>query len=129
MNVPENLKYAKTDEWVKIEGNVAVIGVSDFAQEQLSDVVFVEIALSIGEKAVRGTSCATIESVKAAADVNSPVSGDVIEINDALSSSPELINTDPYGNAWMLKVKMTNPAELNDLMDSTSYTTFCEGRH
>lgn len=129
MNVPTDLKYAKTDEWVRIEGENAIIGVSDYAQEQLSDVVFVEITLAVGEKATRGTACATIESVKAAADVNIPVSGEVLEVNEALSQSPELINSDPYGKAWMLKVKMTNPAELNDLMDASSYTSYCEGRH
>lgn len=129
MNVPTELKFAKTDEWVKVEGDIVTIGVSDYAQEQLSDVVFVEITLANGEKASRGTTCATVESVKAAADVNLPVSGEVIEVNESLGGSPELINSDPYGKAWMLKIKMSNPEELDDLMDAGGYTQYCEGRH
>lgn len=129
MNVPGELKFAKTDEWVKVEGDIATIGVSDYAQEQLSDVVFVEITPSKGEKVARGSTCATIESVKAAADVNLPVSGEVVEVNESLGESPELINSDPYGNAWMLKLKMSNPSDLDELMDANGYTKYCEGRH
>ena len=129
MNVPGELKYAKTDEWVKVEGDIATIGVSDYAQEQLSDVVFVEITASKGEKVSRGTTCATIESVKAAADVNLPVSGEVVEVNESLGESTELINSDPFGKAWMLKLKMSNPSDLDELMDANGYTKYCEGRH
>jgi glycine cleavage system H protein len=128
MEILSNLKYAKTDEWVKIEGNIATIGVSDFAQEQLSDVVFVEITVSDGERVKKNKTCATIESVKAAADVNLPVSGKVISTNTALSETPELVNTDPYGKAWMLKVEIADPAELADLMDSDGYQAFCQER-
>jgi len=129
METPAELKYAKTDEWVRVEGEFAVIGITDYAQEQLSDVVFVEVPFSIGDKGKKNTQCATVESVKAAADVNFPVSGELVEINDALSSSPELLNSDPFGKAWILKVKMSDPAELNELMDSGAYIKYCEGRH
>jgi glycine cleavage system H protein len=128
MNTPAELKYAKTDEWVKVEGNVATIGVSDFAQSQLSDVVFVEITVSAGDTVARGKSFATIESVKAASDVNLPVSGKVTAVNDKLADTPEKINTEPYTTAWMIKVELSNPAELNDLMDAAAYTSFCETR-
>lgn len=129
MQTPENLKYAKTDEWVKVEGEVAVVGITDYAQEQLSDVVFIEVPHSVGDKCVKGTQCATVESVKAAADVNFPISGELLEINEALSSSPELLNTEPYGKAWILKLKMSDPKELNDLMDAAVYSKYCESRH
>ena len=128
MNVPAELKYAKTDEWVKMEGDTALIGVTDFAQNQLSDVVFVEINLSKGDAVKAGKVFATIESVKAASDVNLPVSGLVVEVNDKLSDSPEKINTDPYGQAWMVKVKVSTPAELDQLMDAAAYQTYCASR-
>jgi glycine cleavage system H protein len=128
MEIPSNLKYAKTDEWVKIEGKVATIGISDYAQEQLSDVVFVEITVSDGEKVLKNKTCATIESVKAAAEVNLPVSGKVIATNVALAETPELVNSDPYGKAWMLKVEMSDPTELTGLMDSEGYEAFCQER-
>jgi len=128
MNIPAGLKYANTDEWVKVEGKVAVIGVSDFAQDQLSDVVFVEIAVAVGDVVKKNSLLGTVESVKAASDINMPVSGKVVEINEALSSSPEQVNTDPYGQAWMIKLEMSKPAELNDLMDDKAYASFCAGR-
>lgn len=128
MAIPAGLKFAKTDEWVKVDGNVATIGVSDYAQEQLSDVVFVEIAVSPGEEVKKGKSFATVESVKAASDVNAPVSGKVVEINEALADSPEQVNTEPYGSAWMIKVELTNPADLDDLMDGSAYEAYCQTR-
>lgn len=128
MNTPAELKYAKTDEWVKLDGNVATIGVSDFAQSQLSDVVFVEITVSEGDTVSKGIAFGTIESVKAASDVNLPVSGKVVAVNDGLADSPEKINSEPYTTAWMVKVELSNPAELNDLMDAAAYTTYCESR-
>ena len=120
------LKYAKTDEWVKVEGNTAVVGISDHAQDQLSDVVFVEMTVSVDDVVAQGDSGATIESVKAAADVNLPVSGKVIEINEVLSDSPETLNEDPYGEGWMIKIEMSDPAELDNLMDATAYEKHCE---
>lgn len=128
MNVPADYKYTATDEWVKVEGKIATIGVSDYAQEQLSDVVFVEVVLAEGDSAKKGTTCATIESVKAAADVNLPVSGKVVAVNEDLSKTPELVNTDPYGKAWMLKLEMSDPVELNGLMAAADYEKFLKDR-
>jgi len=128
MNVPAEYKYTASDEWVKLDGKIATIGVSDYAQEQLSDVVFVEVVLGEGDSAKKGTTCATIESVKAAADVNLPVSGKVIQVNEDLSKTPELVNTDPYGKAWMLKVEISDPSEINGLMSSADYEKFLQDR-
>jgi glycine cleavage system H protein len=128
MNVPANLKYSKTDEWVKIEGNVATMGITDYAQSQLSDVVYVEISVSVGEQTKKNTTVATIESVKAAADVNAPLSGKVMSVNENLPQTPEIVNSDPYGAAWMMKIQIENQAELNSLMDAASYQSFCEER-
>jgi glycine cleavage system H protein len=128
MNTPAELKYAKTDEWVKVDGNIATIGVSDFAQSQLSDIVFVEITVNAGDTVIRGKPFGTIESVKAASDVNLPVSGKVTAINEKLSDAPEKINSEPYTTAWMIKVELSNPAELNDLMDAAAYESFCSSR-
>jgi len=128
MKVPTELKYAKTDEWVKVDGKVATVGISDYAQAQLSDIVYVDIALAVGQKATRGSSFASVESVKAAADVNLPVSGKVVAVNGDLSKTPEEVNSDPYGKAWMIKVEMDSPADVNDLMDAAAYEKYCEGR-
>jgi len=128
METPQNLKYASTDEWLLVEGNVATLGVSDYAQDQLSDVVFVEINAEIGTVVKKGSIVATIESVKAAADVTIPVSGKVIAINEDLANTPELVNSDPYGAAWMLKVELADPKELDALMDAKAYLVFCESR-
>lgn len=128
MNILAGLKYSNTDEWVKVDGKVATIGVSDYAQEQLSDVVFVEIAVSLNDVVKKGALLGTVESVKAASDINFPVSGKVVSINESLSDSPELVNSDPYEKAWMVKIEMNNTAELNDLMDTKSYQEYCEGR-
>lgn len=128
MNTPEGLKYASSDEWLKIEGNVATLGVSDFAQDQLSDVVYFEASVAVGDEIQKGTMVATIESVKAAADVTLPVSGKVLEVNEELANSPELINTDPFGAAWMIKVELNDPSEADSLMDAQAYAAFCETR-
>lgn len=128
MNTPQNLKYASTDEWILVEGSTATLGVSDYAQNQLSDVVFVEITAAVGENVEKGSVIATIESVKAAADVTAPVSGKVIAVNEDLSGSPELINSDPYGAAWMIKIEVADPKEANSLMDAKSYDEYCETR-
>ncbi len=128
MNIPAELKYATTDEWVKVEGDVATIGITDYAQDSLSDVVFFEAIVSVGDTIKAKQQIATVESVKAAADINSPVSGEVIAINEALADSPELVNKDPYGAAWMIKVKMSNPSELDNLMDAAGYESYCSGR-
>lgn len=128
MNILEELKYATTDEWVRVEGNVATMGVSDFAQDQLSDVVFVEIAVAPGDEVKKNDIAATVESVKAAADVLFPVSGKVLEINEDLPQSPELVNSDPYGQAWMVKLEISDPSQLDKLMDAEAYKKYNETR-
>jgi glycine cleavage system H protein len=128
MSIPAGLKFTKTDEWVSVNQNIATIGITDYAQNQLSDVVFVEVIFSIGQTVKKGTTCASVESVKAAADVTLPVSGKVTEINTSLPDSPELVNSDPFGAAWMLKVELSSPAELNDLMDEAAYQKYCQER-
>ena len=121
MKTPEELKYSDNDEWIRVEDNIGTIGITDYAQDQLSDVVFVEIIVDEDEEVEQGDTIATVESVKAAADVFAPVSGTVKSINDELADNPELINSDPYGDAWMLTIEMSDPSELDDLMDSTTY--------
>lgn len=128
MNTPKELKYASTDEWIRVEGDIATLGVSDYAQDQLSDVVFFEVNVAVGDEIEKNTIIATIESVKAAADVKTPIGGKVIEVNEALSDTPELINSDPFGDAWMVKVKLSDPAEVDALMDADAYAAFCETR-
>ena len=124
MNVPDSLKYHKTDEWVKVEANIATIGITDYAQEQLSDVVFAEIQVSVGDILERDKIIATVESVKASADVTIPLSGRVIKINDQINATPEILNSDPYGQAWLIQVEISQPGEINNLMDSKSYLEF-----
>lgn len=128
MKVPENLKYTHSDEWLAIDGNVATLGVTDYAQDQLSDIVFVEITVNKGDIIKKQAHIATIESVKAAADVNSPVSGKVIDVNEGLSNTPEQVNGDPFGKAWMIKFEITDPSELSSLMDAKAYTEYCSTR-
>ena len=128
MNIPAELKYTKADEWVKVEGNVATIGITDYAQDHLSDVVYVEIGVAVDDETTANEECATLESVKAAAEVNAPVSGKVVEVNEDLADTPETVNSDPYGAAWMVKVEMSDPSELDALMDAAAYEKYCEER-
>jgi glycine cleavage system H protein len=128
MNTPVDLKYTQNDEWVRVEGKVGTIGITDFAQSQLSDIVFVEVVLSQGEPVSKKDTAATVESVKAAADVYTPISGKVLAVNEDLASTPETINSDPYGAAWMLKIEMSDPAELNTMMDAAAYEKYCQER-
>lgn len=121
MNIPGDLKYTKNDEWIRVEDNIGTVGITDHAQEQLSDIVYVEIVVSEADTISQGDSCATIESVKAAADVYCPVSGKIVAVNDALPDSPEKVNSDPYGQAWMVKVELSDPSELDGLMDAGEY--------
>lgn len=121
MNIPTDLKFTENDEWIRVEGNVGTIGISDFAQDQLSDIVYVEIVVSEGEEVSQGDSCATIESVKAAADVYMPVSGKIVAVNEDLADVPESVNSEPYGNAWMVKVELSDPSELAALLDAAGY--------
>ena len=124
---PADLKYAKTDEWVRIEGDTVTIGISDYAQDSLNDIVFIELP-EVGAKLAKGESFGVVESVKAASDLNAPVSGTVTGVNSDLEDTPELMNTDPYGKAWIVKIKVNDASEANDLMDSAAYDTYCENR-
>jgi glycine cleavage system H protein len=128
MSNPNDLKYTKSDEWVKVEGTTGTIGVTDFAQSQLSDIVYLEFLIENDDEINAGSSCVTIESVKAAADVNSPITGKVTRINEALTDEFEFINSDPFGKGWMVKIEMADPSELDKLMDAAQYTKYCEER-
>jgi len=128
MNIPTDLKYTKTDEWVRVEDNTATIGITDYAQNQLSDIVFVEVAVAEGDTVKQAGTFGTIESVKAAADVNMPVTGTVVSINESLPNTPELLNSDPFGKAWMIKVELSNQNEVNALMDASAYEAYCKER-
>ena len=120
MNVPTNLKYTNDHEWVKVDGNVATVGITDFAQSELGDIVFVDIQTE-GEELGKGEVFGTIEAVKTVADAFMPVSGKVIEVNADLEGAPETVNSDPYGAGWMIKVEMSNSAELDELLDAAQY--------
>ncbi len=124
MNIPANLKYSKTDEW--FDPRTGKIGLTDYAQSQLSDIVFVEIVVNKGDAVEAGKQVASVESVKAAADSYSPVTGKVAEVNEGLSGNPEILNKDPYGAGWMAVIQAGEP---KDLMDSGAYTKYCEERN
>ena len=128
MKTPEGLKYAKTDEWIKVEGEEATIGISDFAQDQLSDVVYVEFMIDEGDSVSKGDEVATVESVKAAADVIFPASGEVLAINEDITDSPEVLNSDPYEAGWLVKIKLEDPSELDTLMNAEDYEAYNEDR-
>jgi glycine cleavage system H protein len=128
MKTPKDLKYTKTDEWIKVEGDQAMIGITDFAQDQLSDIVYVELLVDEEETITKGGSIATIESVKAAADVNSPASGTIVAINEDLEDTPELLNSDPFETGWIIKITLDDPAELDDLMSAEEYEAYNEER-
>ena len=123
MDFPEGLKYSKEHEWVLVEDDVAIIGITEFAQGELGDIVFVELP-EVGEKISKDDPFGSLESVKAVSDIFAPISGTVVEINDALPDSPETINEDPYGDGWMIKVQMTDMTELKDLMSPEDYAEF-----
>jgi len=120
------LKYSEEHEWVLVEGDVATCGVSDYAQEQLGDVVFVELP-EVGRTVAKDEECAVVESVKAASDVFAPVSGEIVEVNESLEGDPGLVNSDAIGDGWFFKVKLADPSELDGLMDEAAYTEFCKG--
>jgi glycine cleavage system H protein len=123
MAYPAQYRYTKEHEWVDVKGDVATIGITDYAQHELGDVVFVELPKP-GAKIEAGKSFGTVESVKAVSEIFCPVSGDVIEINPALGNAPEKINSDPHGTAWLVKVRLANPAEVKELMDAAAYEAF-----
>jgi glycine cleavage system H protein len=122
------VKYTKDHEWIRVEGDVAVIGITDYAQSQLGDVVYVELP-EVGRQVQKGKEAAVVESVKAASEVYAPISGEVMAINDTLTSEPARINSDPMGEGWFLKLRVANPKELDGLLDEVAYTAFVEGLH
>lgn len=128
MKIEAGLKYTEKDEWVRVEGNFAFIGISDYAQDQLSDIVFLEYLVGDGETIAKGDEVATIESVKAASEIYSPVSGTVVELNEDLLDTPEVVNSDPYGEAWMIKVELSDASELDSLFDADAYKKNVEER-
>ena len=120
MNTPEDLKYTKDHEWVKLEGDVAVVGITDFAQSELGDIVFVDIQTE-GETLARGDVFGAIEAVKTVADAFMPMSGEVVEVNPELDGAPELVNSDPYGQGWMIKIKVSDASEFDNLLSAEQY--------
>ena len=128
MTNPAALKYTKTDEWVKLDGEFALVGITDFAQSQLSDIVYVEFMAEEGDSVSKGDAVATIESVKAAADVQFPVSGTITEVNEDLADEPEVLNTDAFGSGWLMKLKLDDPDELNEMLDAEAYDAYIKDR-
>ncbi|MBO1436544.1 glycine cleavage system protein GcvH [Meiothermus sp. CFH 77666] len=126
MNYPSELKYTKSHEWVRLEGDVAVVGITDFAQDALGDVVFVELP-QVGKVAEAGVAVAVVESVKTASDIYAPVAGEIIEVNAALGDKPELLNQSPYGEGWLFKMKV-NPADVEGLLSAADYQAVAESQ-
>lgn len=120
MNFPADLRYTKDHEWIKLEGDMATIGITDFAQRELGDIVYVEVE-TVGKELEAGTVFGTVEAVKTVSDLYLPVSGTITEFNAALNGAPESVNNDPYGAGWMIKMKVSNPEEVNSLMDASAY--------
>jgi glycine cleavage system H protein len=119
-NVPSDLKYAKSHEWVRVAGDSATVGITDHAQHELTDVVFVELP-ELGKTVKAGEACAVVESVKTASDIYTPVSGDIVEVNKAVSENPALVNTEPYAGGWLYRIKLSNPGELSSLLPPDQY--------
>ena len=119
-NVPSDLKYAKSHEWVRVSGDTAAVGITDHAQHELTDVVFVELP-EVGRKVKAGEACAVVESVKTSSDIYSPVSGEIVGLNKPVTDNPALVNTEPYAGGWFFKIKLSNPAELNALLSPEDY--------
>jgi glycine cleavage system H protein len=119
-NIPSDLKYTKSHEWVRVSGDTAAVGITDHAQHELTDVVFVELP-DAGRKVKAGEACAVVESVKTASDIYSPVSGEVVELNKPVTGKPDLVNTEPYAGGWFFKIKLSNPTELNALLSPEDY--------
>jgi glycine cleavage system H protein len=125
-NVPEDLHYSKDHEWVRVDGNIAIVGITDYAQDSLGDVVYVELPKA-GERFAANESFGSVESVKAVSEVFSPISGEIAEINDSLTDEPEKVNTDPYGDGWMIRVTMSAPGEVDSLLTAAEYEDFTKG--
>lgn len=128
MTTPTNCYFQKTDEWVRIEGNIATIGISDYAQDELTDITYVEYEVDPKDSVSAGDKMATIESAKSAAEVIFPVSGEVLEVNQDLSGHEDLVNTDPYGEGWLVKLTLTEEPDLSKLMDAAAYDAYCQER-
>jgi glycine cleavage system H protein len=128
MEFPADLKYAESDEWIRVEDNIATVGLTDYAQDQLSDVVYVEVTAEVGDTLAKDEAFGTVESVKAASDMYMPISGKMTAVNEALVDTPELVNTDPYGEAWVVKFKITDPDELDGTMDAAGYEKYSKAR-
>ena len=120
MNTPANLRYTSEHEWIRVEGNEAFVGITDYAQSELGEIVFVDVN-TVGETVEQGDVFGSVEAVKTVSDLNMPVSGEVLEFNEALNDQPELVNNDPYGEGWMVKITVNNPAELDSLLDADGY--------
>ncbi|NJL95877.1 MAG: glycine cleavage system protein GcvH [Anaerolineae bacterium] len=127
LNYPEDLKYTRSDEWVRVEGDSATVGISDYAQDALNDIVYIELP-SVGDTVKAGQRFGLVESVKAASDLNSPVSGEVTAVNDKLDGEPELVNSDPYGAGWLIKVKLSSPNLAAEMMDAAAYEAYNASR-
>lgn len=120
MNIPSNLRYTNEHEWIRVEGNEAYVGITDYAQSELGEIVFVDITTE-GETLTQGEVFGSVEAVKTVSDLNMPVAGEVLEINETINDQPELVNNDPYGEGWMIKISVANPDELNNLLDAEGY--------
>jgi glycine cleavage system H protein len=120
MSIPKELKYSESHEWVKLEGDVAIVGISDHAQSELGDIVFVELP-EVGDDISKDEACGTIEAVKTVSDMNAPLSGEIVEVNKELEDEPTLINSDCYSAGWIMKIKVSDPSELEDLLDADDY--------
>jgi glycine cleavage system H protein len=126
-NIPADLKYTKEDEWIRVDGDEATVGITDYAQDSLSDIVYLELP-DVGDSLALGDTFGVVESVKAAADLYMPLSGEITAVNDTLIDAPETVNSDPFGDAWMIRLKMSDPSQLDDLMDAAAYTEYLAGR-
>jgi glycine cleavage system H protein len=120
---PENFRYTKEHEWVRVEGDTGTIGLTDHAQEQLGDIVYVDLP-KVGTRLEQGKSLGSVESVKAVSEIYSPVSGEVTEVNDTLATAPEKLNTDPHGDAWLVKIKLSSPGEIQQLLSASDYQNY-----
>ena len=128
LKIPSDLRYTEDDEWVKVDGDIVTVGITDYAQDALSDIVYLELP-EPGDFFGIGETFGVVESVKAAADLLMPVSGDITEVNEELIDAPETVNEDPYGTAWLAKIKMSEPDQLDELMDADAYQKYCDERN
>jgi len=126
MNIPSELKYTKDHEWISVDGNIATVGITDFAQSELGDIVYVEVD-TLDEEVDREAVFGTVEAVKTVSDLFAPVSGTIVSFNEELEATPELVNTDPYGAGWMVKIEISEASELDDLLDAQSYDALIKG--